>query len=66
MDRVRYLSLPEATPIEKLIEQHRAIAAAIARRDPAAAARAMHTHLSEILASLPKLAAAHADLFADD
>ncbi len=65
MDRVRYLSVPEATPIPKLIEQHQAIAAAIERHDPEAAAQAMHEHLSEMLTSLPLLAKRHAELFSD-
>ena len=63
MDRVRFLSLPEATPIEKLIDQHRRIAAAVAARDPDEAAAAMREHLSEIISSLPKLSRRHAELF---
>jgi DNA-binding GntR family transcriptional regulator len=63
MDRVRYLSLSDATPIETLIEQHADIANAIRRRDPDAVEVGMHRHLREILTSLPKLAAAHADWF---
>ena len=63
MDRVRFLSFPEATPVETLIAQHRAIADAVAARDPDAAEAAMRRHLGEILKSLPKLAAAHPDLF---
>lgn len=65
MDRVRYLSMPSATPVERLIEQHSEIVAAIARRDAGAASAAMHRHLGEILTSLPKLAAAHPELFVD-
>ena len=64
MDRVRYLSLPAATPISKLIGQHRAIAEAIRRRDPERAEAAVRIHMAEILVSLPKLAAEHAELFA--
>lgn len=63
MDRVRYLSLSDATPIETLIEQHADIAGAIRRRDPDGVEAGMHRHLREILTSLPKLAAAHADWF---
>jgi DNA-binding GntR family transcriptional regulator len=63
MDRVRYLSLSDATPIETLIEQHAVIAESIRRRDPDAAEAALRQHLSEILTSLPKLAEAHADWF---
>ena len=37
MDRVRYLSLPQATPISRLVEQHEAILAAVEAGDAAAA-----------------------------
>ncbi|MEH3147396.1 MAG: GntR family transcriptional regulator [Methylobacterium frigidaeris] len=57
MDRVRYLSLPEATPVATLIAQHRAIAAAVAAHDAAAAEAAMAEHLSEVLSALPRLVA---------
>ena len=40
-DRVRLLSLPQATPIKTLVDQHRAIADALAQRDPARAEQAM-------------------------
>lgn len=65
MDRVRFLSLPEATSVDTLIAQHQSIADAIEAGDPTRAEQAMRHHLSEILTSLPRLAAAHADLFAD-
>ncbi len=64
MDRVRYLSLRHATPLETLVAQHAAIAEAIARQDPAEAAIQMRLHLSEILRSLPIVAAEDPDLFA--
>jgi DNA-binding GntR family transcriptional regulator len=64
MDRVRFLSLSDATPIDTLVKQHEAIASAIAARDPERAETAMRVHLGEILKSLPKLAEAHPDLFA--
>jgi DNA-binding GntR family transcriptional regulator len=63
MDRVRFLSFSEATPIETLITQHEAIAAGIEAHDPERAETAMRVHLGEILKSLPKLADAHPDLF---
>lgn len=63
MDRVRYLSLPEATPLSRLIDQHEAIVDAIAAHNPAGAEAAMRTHLSEILTSLPELAERFPDLF---
>ena len=53
MDRVRYLSMPNATPIETLIGQHTAIIEAIGRRSPEGAEAAMHTHLGEISRPCP-------------
>jgi len=63
MDRVRHLSLPDATPMELLIAQHKAILAAIRRRDPAAADAAMGAHLAEVLTALPRLVARFPDHF---
>ena len=65
MDRVRYLSMPNATPIDTLIGQHAAIVDALGRHSPDDAEAAMRAHLSEILTSLPRLAQAHPDLFTD-
>jgi DNA-binding GntR family transcriptional regulator len=65
LDRVRYLSLPEATPLGVILEQHRRIVRGIARRSPEQAEQAMREHLSEILVSLPKLAAEHPAYFQD-
>lgn len=65
MDRVRYLSMPEATPIDVLIGQHEAIVDAVARHSADEAERAMRAHLSEILTSLPRLAQTHPELFTD-
>ena len=65
MDRVRFLSIPEATPVRTLIAQHQAIAEAIIAGNPDAAEAAMRVHLREILKSLPKLSADHPDLFVE-
>lgn len=65
MDRVRWLSMPDATPIETLIAQHRAVVDGIAAGDAQAAADAMRRHLGEIFTSLPQLAEQHPELFAD-
>jgi DNA-binding GntR family transcriptional regulator len=65
MDRVRHLSMPDATPMDVLVGQHAAIIDAIARHAPDDAEAAMRTHLSEILLSLPRLAQAHPELFTD-
>ena len=65
MDRVRFLSLPAATPMKRLINQHQAVADALAIRDADAAGEAMQVHLSEMLKSLPVLAKRYAELFTD-
>jgi DNA-binding GntR family transcriptional regulator len=65
MDRVRFLSMPNATPMKVLIEQHRAIMNAVKEHDPEAAEAAMRTHLNEILRSLPHLSEQHPELFED-
>lgn len=65
MDRVRYLSMPNATPIETLIGQHAAIVDAIGRHAPDDAEAAMRAHLGEIMMSLPRIAQANPDLFTD-
>ncbi|PWC32787.1 GntR family transcriptional regulator [Azospirillum sp. TSO35-2] len=66
MDRVRYLSVPYATPIRRLIGQHQAVLEAITARDPARAETAMGVHLREILTSLPELEGKFPDLFSPD
>lgn len=65
MDRVRYLSLPLATPLQTLTTQHEGIVEAIAAGDPDLAEARMREHLSEILKSLPILAAEHAEMFVE-
>ncbi len=65
MDRVRYLSLPQATPIMRLVEQHEAILAAVEAGDAAAAEAAVREHLAEILTSLPLLERQFPRLFED-
>ena len=66
MDRVRYLSLPGATPIGRLIDQHEAILDAVERGDVAASEAAMRTHLAEVLAVLEPLSQLYPDLFEPD
>ncbi len=66
MDRVRYLSLPQATPVSRLVEQHVAILDAIEAADEARAEAAVRTHLGEILTSLPVLEMQFPDLFEND
>ena len=56
MDRVRYLSMPDATPFDVLVGQHAAITDAIARHSADEAESAMRVHLSEIfdIAAAPR------------
>jgi len=63
MDRVRFLSIPDAMPTELPIVQHQAILDAIAAGRGAAAEKAMQMHLREIFKSLPQLASAHPEMF---
>jgi DNA-binding GntR family transcriptional regulator len=65
-DRVRYLSLPGTSPIPLLITQHNAIVDALEAGDSDMAATAMRIHLREILNALPRIAAAHPELFEDE
>jgi DNA-binding GntR family transcriptional regulator len=63
MDRIRYLSLDDATPIHLIIEQHTRMVDGIEAGDPTAAAAATRSHLREIIVSLPNIAARFPDLF---
>ncbi|ODC04966.1 GntR family transcriptional regulator [Terasakiispira papahanaumokuakeensis] len=63
MDRVRYLSVPDATPIARLIEQHNSIVSAIEARNVATAEQAMRRHLCEIFISLPDLVQRFPEMF---
>ncbi|CAE6934526.1 HTH-type transcriptional repressor NanR [Paraburkholderia domus] len=63
MDRVRYLSLHEVSPLDLLIKQHAHIVNALKAHDPDAAEEAMRTHLREILVSLGPVAELNPDWF---
>ena len=65
-DRLRFLSLPNVTPVELLIEQHKAMLSAVKRRDPIAAEAAVHVHLSEVLKVTEHLAQRYSDLIVND
>lgn len=64
-DRVRQLSLPDASPMPLLIGQHEAIVDRLEAHDAVGAAEAMRRHLREILRALPHIAGAHPEFFAD-
>jgi GntR family transcriptional regulator, rspAB operon transcriptional repressor len=63
MDRVRYLSLPDTTPEELLIEQHLEIVQALKAHHPHRAEVAVRRHLAEVLRSLPLLVQSFPDYF---
>lgn len=64
-DRVRLLSLPDASPLDLLIGQHADIIARLEAGDGEGAARSMSRHLREILRALSRIAPAHPELFSD-
>ncbi|SAL52262.1 GntR family transcriptional regulator [Caballeronia udeis] len=66
MDRVRYLSLPEVSPLELLIKQHARILSGLKAHDADAAEEAMRAHLREILVSLKPVAERNPDWFEPD
>jgi GntR family transcriptional regulator, rspAB operon transcriptional repressor len=66
MDRVRYLSLNEVSPLDLLIKQHAHIVSALKAHDPEAAEQAMRAHLREILVSLGPVAELNPDWFEPD
>ncbi|SDQ21583.1 GntR family transcriptional regulator [Pseudovibrio sp. Tun.PSC04-5.I4] len=63
LDRVRFLSLNDATPVSALVAQHRAIVSAIASGDMQIAQETMEVHLREILKSLPAIERDNEELF---
>lgn len=65
-DRLRFLSLPDVTPVATLISQHQNILDAVRRRDVPAAEKATREHLSEVLKVLSSLAETHPGLIVDD
>lgn len=64
-DRVRLLSLPGASRLDTLIDQHTQIVDAIESGDADQSQLAMRRHLREILLALPLVAKTHPDYFSD-
>ena len=62
-DRVRYLSLDQASQYPLVVGQHARIIDCVESGDPIAAAAATRTHLREILISLPQIAKRHPEAF---
>jgi DNA-binding GntR family transcriptional regulator len=55
LDRVRWLSLPVAEHIPRLIMQHQAIVDALDQRDPDIAEASLRVHLREVYATIERL-----------
>ncbi|MDR3414397.1 MAG: GntR family transcriptional regulator [Formivibrio sp.] len=66
MDRVRFLTLPGISPIEKMADQHQAVVEALHAHDPAQAQAAMHTHLREMIFTFKPASQTHPEWFEDD
>jgi DNA-binding GntR family transcriptional regulator len=66
MDRVRYLSLAQVSPLDMLIEQHDAIFQALRDGDPQAAQAAMQHHLRELTMSFEPIRARNPDWFGSE
>ena len=65
-DRIRFLSLPDVTPVDLLIRQHRAILDAVVARDADTAEKTLRAHLSIVVETTAALMRTHPDLINDD
>lgn len=63
VNRARRLLLPSPGRVEKALEEHHAIVAALENRDAMAARTAIQLHLSQLITMLEPITAAHPDLF---
>jgi DNA-binding GntR family transcriptional regulator len=66
LNRVRHLSLPMPSYLAEMIEEHRAVVAAVAANDPDAAEDALRHHLRMVLSGLPAIRAQHPDYFEEE
>lgn len=65
-DRIRFLSLPDVTPVDLLIGQHRAILDAVAARDADTAEKTLRAHLSIVDETAAALLRTNPDLINND
>jgi DNA-binding GntR family transcriptional regulator len=65
-DRIRFLSLPNVTPIDYLIDQHRKILSAVEARDPDKAGKTLRAHLSIVVETAVALMRTNPDLILSD
>ncbi len=66
IDRYRRLTLPEPGRMERVVEEHAAVVAAIAAHDPEAAARAIRLHLENLREGIEAFRIEEPDCFIDD
>lgn len=66
MDRVRFLTYDDTTPISQIVAEHGELVAAVTGHDVERATRLMEGHLREILKSLPTVARRHPEYFAQE
>lgn len=66
MDRVRFLTMPDISPIAKMVEQHVAVVEGLRNHDPEQAEMAMHMHLREMLTTFPPIAQQRPEWFEED
>jgi DNA-binding GntR family transcriptional regulator len=63
MDRVRYLTLGDISPLDELYQQHANIVESLRTHDAAQAVSSMHRHLRELQSTLEQVGRQHADWF---
>lgn len=62
--RIRRLSLAKPEYLAQMVEEHRAVAGAVAEHDPDAAEELLRHHLRMVLSEVPRLRASHPGWFA--
>jgi GntR family transcriptional regulator, rspAB operon transcriptional repressor len=65
-DRIHFLSLPNVTPVDHLIEQHRMILSAVEARDTDRAENTLREHLSIVVGTATALMRISPDLILND
>lgn len=65
VDRYRHVTLPQTGRLDKVIDQHQEIVAAIATGDAKAAALSMRRHISALMHDLAAIRSLHPDWFTD-
>jgi DNA-binding GntR family transcriptional regulator len=66
LDRVRRLSLPDHSYMSEMLDQHRSLAAAVAKREPERAEDELRRHLRMVLSSLDQIRQRHPEYFEEE